>query len=245
MLKEKLNNFYEGLDNTNKNIYQIATFFTFLTLLVLIVWIIVSHLDPNCGKQFNKVQSLQLYKEKKNAEIFDIIQDNKLLSNIPHNDYTFGFWIYLDGWYSSSEYGKWKHIFHIGTMVDDDNVPNKNIKWNTLKKQTPGVWLLPDTNKLRIVVTTQNNKLEYSDLTIDIKQWVNIIFVLKNRYLEVYKNGKLIKTTTFTNVPSLNKDTLYVNYNKGYTGFIKNIEIIPKSIEPNLVERLYQLGNSK
>ena len=29
MLKDKLNNFYEGLDNTNKNIYQIATFLWF------------------------------------------------------------------------------------------------------------------------------------------------------------------------------------------------------------------------
>ena len=244
ILKTKVNSFYDGLDNNNKNIFQLGAFFSLLSLLVIIVWVIISHLEPKCGASYNKLTSLQLYKEKKNGAIFDIVENHSILNKLPHNDYTFSFWIKIDKWYNSSEYGKWKHILHMGSIVDDEN-NLLDIKWNSLSNQNPGVWLMPETNKLRIVITNQNNQLEYSDLKLDIKKWVNITFIIKNRYLEIYKNGELVKTSTLKSIPAINRDILYVNYNGGFTGYLRNIEIIPKGIEPRTVERLYELGNSQ
>ncbi len=234
--------FYKNLSNTNQQIANVAMFFALIAVIILITWLILTWSLPQYIEKssFNKLESLKLFNKSKNAEILEVIEDEPILNDLPHNNYTFSFWLYIKEWYNSSEYGKWKHIFHIGSNVTDEQCRYELVKWNTISNQNPGVWLLPEENKLRVVVKTDH--LEYVDIDdIEIKQWVNILFTVNGKVLEVYKNGKLEKTSTLKNEPGKNKETLFVNFNKGFTGFIKNLEIIPKKIEPFIADQIYQL----
>ena len=88
----------------------------------------------------------------------------------------------------------------------------------------------------------KTNQLEYVDIDdIGIKQWVNILLTVDGKVLEVYKNGKLEKTFTLKSEPGKNAETLFVNFNKGFTGYIKNLEIIPKKVDPFIADQIYQL----
>ena len=63
----------------------------------------------------------------------------------------------------------WKHIFHKGTLVKQDETMEfkewKEVE-NEIPEQSVGVWLHNNVNDLRIAVTTDNkyDKLEYKDL---------------------------------------------------------------------------------
>ena len=80
---------------------------------------------------------------------------------LPKNgyDYSMSFWIYIN----SYEYniGLWKHIFHKGNQYDDTKMNYKT--WNDLEsqinKQSPGVWLHPSSNKIRIAFSTNIKNL--------------------------------------------------------------------------------------
>ena len=76
---------------------------------------------------------------------------------------------------------------------------------------------------------------------VEIKNWFNISFTIGYNILDIYYNGKLKKSKILNGVPKINKNVLYVSYNKGFPGFMKKLEIIPKKVNPNVINRIYQL----
>lgn len=74
-------------------------------------------------------------------------------------NYSIAFFIYLDDYVEKSQY--WRHILHKGTELNNDKVIEyKN--WNNLKaninEQSPGIWLIPNSTKIRISFTTHITK---------------------------------------------------------------------------------------
>jgi hypothetical protein len=78
---------------------------------------------------------------------------------LPKNgyDYTINFWFYLTDYYEN--YNKWRHILHKGTL---DNSNFEYSDWNNLtqeiQEQSPGIWLHPNKNNIRIAFTVELNK---------------------------------------------------------------------------------------
>ena len=102
---------------------------------------------------------------------------------------------------------------------------------NSLPEQSIGVWLKDNINDIRIAVTTDNNydKLEYLDITnIASNTWIHLSIVVKDHYLEVYKNGALLNTRIFKNKPLFNKKDLYLTFKKHLMEIYKNLIIFPK-----------------
>ena len=86
-------------------------------------------------------------------------------------------------------------------------------------------------------------ELEYCDLeNVEIKNWFNISFTIGYNILDVYYNGKLKKSKILNGIPKINKNILYASYNKGFHGFMKKLQIIPKKVNPNVISRIYQLN---
>lgn len=250
-MKQKIVDFYNSLDQFNKVSLILIIIITIILILWSIISIIIQFINPtNKCIQFKKVESLQLFETSKNAQQFQIIKNNKLLSKLSNGEYTFSIWLYIDQWYNTNKTNKWKHIFHMGSIVKN-NSKTIDLNWNTLSYQTPGIWLLPNINNIRLVFTTErkqpymNSKiieLEYCDLeNVEIKNWFNISFTVEANILDIYYNGKLKKSKILNGVPRINKNVLYVSYNKGFPGLMKKLEIIPKKVNPNVINRIYQL----
>lgn len=251
-IKDSILNYYNKLDNINKILVNTIIILIIIIVLWSIIWIIMIRVNPTTDNDyFKKVKSLTLYDKSKNGEIFNVIT-NKILNRLSNNNYTFSIWLYIDDIYRQKN-KQWKHILHMGTTVKKTSKPVK-LEWNTLEHQNPGLWLFPNQNKLRLVVSTNISipklkykkiKLEYIDIpNIEIKEWFNLIVVINYRIVEIYLNGYLLITKILTSEPITTNKKLYINYNKGFIGKIKNLEFISKNINNRIANRIYNLGKT-
>jgi hypothetical protein len=124
---------------------------------------------------------LYKYIKRKHKMYKNVLVIDKLLSNermeVPNCDikapidginYTINFYIKLDNFYKN--YGYWKHIFHKGTpppLIGPLNFQYKNLIYNgwcdlvqQLNQQSPGLWLHPNRNTLRLAFTTDNKIMD-------------------------------------------------------------------------------------
>ena len=86
------------------------------------------------------------------------------------------------------------------------------------------------------IVTIQN---------INIQKWVNVLVTFNNRTLDVYINGKLVKSTPFNNIiinGSGYKDDVNITSNNGFGGFISKVQYFPYFITPAKAWSIYRGG---
>jgi len=183
-------------------------------------------------------------------------------------------WIYIDNWnynygkeksiiYSDNEYfpqislDAYKNDIHISVKVfnDDNSYTNEQ-----LKLELDNNYVSYDEND--DVSCNDNDKIEINDSETDVRcptgspedivvdnvniqKWVNILVTFNNRTLDVYMNGKLIKSTPFNNVimngGKYDKD-VYITRNDGFGGFISKVQYFPYFITPAKAWSVYKGG---
>ena len=78
-----------------------------------------------------------------------------------------------------------------------------------------------------------------------MQKWVNIITSVSNRSIDIYINGKLIKTKTFNNlidVQAFNSGGITLTPNGGFGGFISKVRYYPYYITPQQAWNIYKEG---
>ena len=82
--------------------------------------------------------------------------------------------------------------------------------------------------------------VEYVDLeNIPIKTMTHISFVLEQKVLNIYLNGKLRKIKKFLGTPVINKLPMMFNYQKSYDGVIYDFRYLPYEVSSKKVTSLY------
>ena len=100
--------------------------------------------------------------------------------NLPKDgfDYTVSFWIYIDNYYEN--YNTWRHVMHKGNAPFEKYLEHS--EWSNLtqeiQEQSPGIWLHPNKNNIRLAFTTEVtkefceiNKLENTCIENDYCEW--------------------------------------------------------------------------
>ena len=169
---------------------------------------------------------------------FDFIPYKEIPQPSP-GQYTYSMWLYINGqpnnvdgkYWGSYRYNEWKHVMHRGSKLIDGQV----------KLQSPGFWLAPRNNKLYASISTRGD-IEYITLAdIDLDRWVNIVFVLNQNIIEIYKNGKLEKTLTLLHSTiNQGQTNLWVTQEGGFPGNLAYIQYFNSSLPPGQVGELYQ-----
>ena len=125
-----------------------------------------------------------------NAKTASTIPATKL-PNSQTNNYTYSSWVYIDDW--SYRYGEPKII--LGRL-------DKNLE------PSPSIVLGALENNLKISVACYPSKTSKESIThtcdinnIPLQKWVNIIISLYGRSLDVYIDGKLVRTCVLPGVP--------------------------------------------
>lgn len=80
---------------------------------------------------------------------------------------------------------------------------------------------------------------------INMQKWVNIITTVNNRTMDVYINGKLIKTKTFDNIIDpvlLNSGGIELVSGGGFGGFFSKVQYYPYFIAPEKAWSIYKGG---
>ena len=117
---------------------------------------------------------------------------------------------------------------HKGT--EPDGIINYR-DWDDLAVDFPdqyiGAWLAPFTNNLRICITTIQNdtrQLEYFDLLdVPINKAFFVGVVIKEKYLEIYTDGKLQHAILLVGEPEFNNGDLFIKYDKTFNGALYNV----------------------
>jgi hypothetical protein len=143
----------------------------------------------------------------------------------------FSTWIYVKDF--NYKFGQYKNILWKG----NPGTGGGNV-------HSPSLWLYPLTNSLKVVTSTQDTSgVESCDIpNIPLMTWVHICYVLNNRTVDIYINGKLERSCALRNIPVLTADPVYITNAGGFYGKMGKTQYFTKTLLPTDVMNLYQQG---
>lgn len=150
-------------------------------------------------------------------------------------EFSYSVWIYIQDWTHG-----WKNIFVKGSGSPGSSTPDQPA---SSQLRAPGLWLYPDTNSLHARINTYASPNEGCDIkNIPLQKWVHIAYVLNNRTVDMYIDGKLERSCVLRGVPKLNDSDLVVCDNNGFFGKISNLVYYKYALKPEDVHNIYSSG---
>lgn len=159
-------------------------------------------------------------------------------------EYSWSCWIFIEDQYLNKD-TKNRRIFSKGEYYLDKNDETK------FYNNSPGLYLRggngADTNIINVVFNTysllETNTIEIIEVEdIPIEKWVNIIFTLNNKKVNIYINGILKKTHMLKNVPRQNYYDTFIGDNNGFGGYISNLKYYDYSINDLDIQKIMIKG---
>jgi len=200
-----------------------------------------------------------------NGETHTSIPTSKLAqpsSGVPSSNFAYSIWMQITDW--NYRYGMPKVIF--GRMGALSDVSGGDISGINGADPCPLVVLGAIENDLTIAVgcfpgedesSTSTNSTSSSTLSktkktvvhtckvsnIPIQTWVNLTISVYGRTLDVYIDGKLVKTCLLPGIVSVNNNAaVQVTPNGGFEGYTSNLQYFPNSINPQEAWDIYVKG---
>lgn len=231
------NNISNSLKQSSGSPMGKIIFIVFIIILIIIVIVVISWAVSAANKA-NKANPVI---------INDVIDANvaRPAFNVPEvtsgMGQSFSTWIYVKDW--NYKFGQYKWISWKGnpsTSSGSSSTTSGNI-------HSPSLWLYPNTNSLKVVTSTSDSAgVESCDIpNIPLMTWVHVVYVLNNRTVDIYINGKLERSCALRGIPILTSDPIYItggDPEAGYYGKIGKTQYFTKSLMPNDVVNLYQQG---
>jgi hypothetical protein len=207
---------------TNNSILYIL-----LGIILLIVLVVVIVILVNRAKK-NKANVSVLMGAP--ADAFDLKDKSFPVKNSDEGlEFSYSVWIYIQDWTRG-----WKNIFVKGDKTDGAS---------TNSARAPGLWLYPDTNALHARINTFASPNEGCDIkNIPLQKWVHIAYILNNRTVDIYIDGKLERSCVLRGVPKLNDEPVRVCDNGGFFGKISNLVYFRYAMKPDEVYKIYASG---
>ena len=179
-----------------------------------------------------------------------IIKAGKL-PNICSLRFTLCFWMKIHDF--NYKYDKYKSVLYIG---------NENAH-----KTAPGIWLYPKTNNLAVRMAcktddkngTMNLQKQYKHdghpvsggvanhtcdiANVPIQSWTMVGIVLNNREIDVYINGKLVRSCLLPGVPDIsNSYKMVLSDDGGFDGELSKVQLFSDSKNPEDIYEWYLQG---
>lgn len=187
----------------------------------------------------------QLLVDKAVAEsdnMFKAVEANDGLSSLKGkiregvlSDFAYSFWIYVEGW---------------------DSAKNKFIVQHGVKNcgTDREISLGQSTNELVVNIPIKgentnsncNSVPSISISNIPLQRWVHVVVTVHNRTLDVYMNGKMVKSNIMTHVPHENEggsDNITIcKKDSTYDGKFSRFSYHEKALNPRDVREIYAKG---
>jgi len=233
-------NYFRG---TNKLVVALVGIFVVLVVGMIVYWIYQAVMKSRQGSDMNPILVPGPIDPtaKKNAKHWKLPISSS--TNSPNLAFTMSFWMYIANW--NYRYTEPKAILIKGTWQDGGR-----------EDAAPGIWLARKTNRLVVATRTKaRGNLEFCDVdNIPLQKWVHVAYVLDNRVVDIYINGKLERSCVLTGVPLLNNRDLYLfplnpqksdvvqKQDHGYMGQFSSLRYFSSALRPVDIARLYNEG---
>jgi len=169
-----------------------------------------------------------------NATIEQTIMAENLPTSISSH-FTFSICFYVDDW--NYNFGKDKEIF---TRLDENKQPCPSVIFDKYE------------NNINITLATypkgegaDPNKPTPESLLLEnvpLQRWTSLIITVNGRAVDIYMDGKLVKTKILQNVPKATRSNIYLTAGGGFSGSTANFLYINRSLNPREVYDIYKEG---
>ena len=164
------------------------------------------------------------------AKSMQVVGANSLPANVSTN-YGYSIWFYVDDW--SYRLGEPKTIFDRTGKGKDSG--------------SPVVVFDPSENNITITLaTTGTGAASSSKCTINnvpLQAWTNLIVTLNSRALDVYINGKLVKTCLLDAPPAVESgSSVRITPGGGFSGYTSRFQYYAMPLSPQQAYNIYKSG---
>jgi hypothetical protein len=175
-------------------------------------------------------------------------------SSVPSSNFAYSIWFYINNW--NYRYGEPKVIF--GRMGSVSGTDRGTIPGVNGLDPCPAVVLGAVENNISISLgcypgadqqptTLGGNTIVHtcSVSNVPIQKWVNLVVSVYGRSMDVYIDGKLVRTCLLPGVASVNNNAnIYVTPLGGFEGWTSKFQYYPNSINPQEAWNIYTRGYS-
>jgi len=163
-------------------------------------------------------------------------------TNTPSSNFAYSIWFYVNDW--NYRYGEPKVVF--GRMGAMSNSGNGSVEGISGLDPCPAVVLGAIENNVQVSLgcfpganeepTTPGGKTivhTCSVSNIPVQKWVNLVVSVYGRTMDLYIDGKLVRTCLLPGIASVNNDAnIYVTPAGGFDGWTSRLQYFPNSINP-------------
>ena len=155
------------------------------------------------------------------------------------SNFTYSMWMYIDDW--NYRYGNVKTIF---TRTDSKNVhPCPAVQLDAIENNlTVTLACFPGTPAVGgAAATIVDHTCTVGN--IPIQRWVNLIVSVYGRSMDIYIDGKLVKTCLLPGVANVNSQAnIYVTPSGGFDGWTSKFQYFPSPLNPQEAWNIYTAG---
>jgi hypothetical protein len=165
------------------------------------------------------------------------------------SNFTYSVWLYINDW--NYRYGEQKIIIGRSGGLNVSGQVNNSNDLSALQP-CPFVFLEGKENNLVIALTCFTNASTTSQIgqvhsetinNIPIQKWVNLYFSVYGRTLDVYIDGKLVRTGILPGVAKITSNAnIYLTPNGGFNGWTSKLQYFNNSSNPQMAWDTYMKG---
>jgi hypothetical protein len=215
-----------------------------IAIVVLIIMLVKYFLSDK-----NSLSSVQ------NGQNSSTISASSLATNssgAPDSNFAYSIWFYVNDW--NYRYGEPKVVF--GRMGALSDASGGSISGVSGLDPCPSVVLGAIENNLIVSLgcypgvneqpTTPGGKTVIHNCmvsNIPIQKWVNLTLSVYGRTMDLYIDGKLVRTCLLPGIANINNNAdIYVTPKGGFNGWTSNLQYYPNSLNPQEAWNIYAKG---
>lgn len=175
-------------------------------------------------------------------------------SGVPSSNFAYSIWFYINDW--NYRYGEPKVIF--GRMGAKSDSNSGSVPGVSGLDPCPAVVLGAVENNISVSLgcypgadqeptTEGGNTVVHtcSVANVPIQKWVNLVVSVYGRSMDLYIDGKLVRTCLLPGVASVNNNSnVYVTPAGGFDGWTSKFQYYPNSLNPQQAWNIYTKGYS-
>jgi len=216
-----------------------------IVIIITIIIYIISYFYFNSSILVNNVSD---------ATISNVISSSSLTTPTTGStaaNFTYSIWIYITDW--SYNYGQEKIIFvrpgvgEIDTSTITSSTPylypNPLVKLGATENNLIISQEVYNTTTTTATSTTPTSTFTCGVSNIPIQKWVNILVSIYGRSMDLYLDGKLVRTCVMPGIAKVASITpVYITPNGGFSGYYSKFEYFPNSTDPQTAWNIYSKG---
>lgn len=161
-------------------------------------------------------------------------------ANTNSSNFCYSVWFYIQDW--NYKYGDPKTLFSRGGKSESDN-PCPMVNFDSYQNNLTVLMSIYPGSSSSNGDTSQTTIHKCSISNIPIQKWTNLTISVLNRTLDIYLDGKLVRTCVMPGVPRVNSNTpLFLTPNGGFSGHTAKLQYWPTSCEPQRAWDIYKDG---